>query len=398
MPLQSAKNVTIDFAAESAFNVAPASGTSERLRFTPSPGLTLKSATIKSNEQRADALSSMGRNGSETVDGSYSGEMSCDSHMTLYQAAFRGTWTNTLVVTEATNAIGAITITGSDTITAAGDWADTDLKVGDLFRITTSSHSANVNINLRIKSLVGGVMVVFGTPLTDQVSEATWVITRGKKLINPTAGPTKRTLTFEQRYVDVDGSQLFSGCRVVGVKINGTPDGSATVEFAIIGAGMATVLGSDSPYFTAGVRYYTVPLVFADAKVSVNGVDIKIATALEINYSINAAGQPVIGGKTTPDVFDNDASVSGSFTMIRKDFANVMSFINEDEFALNVLLTQPGSEPKRGIAINVPRCKFTDASAPLGGDGAMLESLPFQTGASEATSYHDATLISMYQF
>ena len=45
----------------------------------------------------------------------------------------------------------------------------------------------------------------------------------------------------------------------------------------------------------SGTEYTTIPLVFADATISFNGSDIAIATGFELNYSIGANTQPVIG-------------------------------------------------------------------------------------------------------
>jgi len=158
---------------------------------------------------------------------------------------------------------------------------------------------------------------------------------------------------------------------------------------------METLTGGSSPYFTSPTVHNATPLVFADAKINVFGEDIVVATAFELNYAINAATQPVIGSKTSPDVFDNDVTLTGSFSAIRESFTNVAAFRNETEFELHILLTEPESEPKDYISIYVPRCKYTAADAPLGGDGAMIESLPFQTGAQTASAYRDATMITM---
>jgi hypothetical protein len=395
MPLQSAKNVTVAFKVESAFNTPPGDTAAEFLRFTPSPGLTQSAATIRSNEQRADNLQTMGRNGSRSVDGSYAAEASLRSHDTIYEAAMRATWQAALVITEATaGAAASITTTANKIIGNTGSWITAGLRVGDVVRLTNHATAANNNRNLRIKDISALEITVHETLTVNAVADTAYTLTRGKKLSNP-ATPVKRTFYVEQNNVDVAGSQVFGGVRWIGFKLTGSPDGMATLEFTALGASMDVLEGSDAPYFTSPTVYNSVPLVFADAKVNVGGVDIAVATAFELTYAINAALQPVVGSVTSPDVFDNDVTLSGTFSMIRQDFNNVQAFSDETEFELHILLTEPESEPKDYLAFYVPRCKFTDASAPLGGDGAMIESLPFQTGAQTASAGRDATMLTI---
>lgn len=395
MALQSAKNVTVNFKVEGTFNTAPGASGAETLRFTPSPGLNLKAATIRSNEQRSDALQTMGRNGSLQVDGSYGAEASLSSHDTILEAVMRSTWDAALTITQATAGLTSITTTTSTIVASAGSWITAGLRVGDVIRMSGHATTANNNINLRIKALTASTITVHGTPLTaDASADTSFTIVRGKKLKNP-ATPTKRTFYVEQNNVDIDSSQLFGGVRFIGMKLTGTPDGVAAWEFTALGASMDTVTGASAPYYTSPTTYNTTPLAFADAKISVGGVDIAIATSFELNYQINAATQPVIGSQVSPDVFDNDVVLTGTFSLIREDFDNLNAFVDETEFELHILLTEPEGEPKDYISIYVPRLKFTGVDAPLGGDGAMIESAPFQTGAKEATGGYDATLLTI---
>ena len=397
MSLQSAKNVKVAFAVEANFNTPPGATpapSAEFLRFTPSAGLTLTSATIRSNEQRADALQTMGRNGSEQVAGTYASEMSARSHDVLYEAIVRTTWSPSLVITEASGQAASITTEANAIVGNTGDWNAADLRIGDVFRLTNHSSAGNNSRNLRISNLTATRIETFETLTTNATADTSFTITRGKKLKNG-ATPVKRTFSVTQENVDIDGTQQFGGVRWTGMKVTGSPDGMATIEFTALGASMTTLTGSASPYYTSPTTHNTVPLVFADAKINVSGVDIIVATAFELNYAINAATQPVIGSKTSPDVFDNDVVMTGSFSAIREDFDNVTAFRNETEFELHILLTEPESEPKDYISLYVPRCKYTAADAPLGGDGAMIESLPFQTGAQTASAFRDATMLTL---
>jgi hypothetical protein len=395
MPLQSAKNVVVNFKLESAFNTAPGASGATQLRYVPSAGLNLQAATIRSGEARADALQTMGRNGSLQVTGSYGAEASVGSHDTILEALMRSTWVPAVVITQATAGLTSITTTTSTIVAAAGSWITAGVRVGDVVTLTQHATAANNNLRLRVKAVTALTLTVQGTPLTvDAVADTSFTLTIGKKLKNP-ASPTKRTFYIEQNNTDIDASQVFGGCRFVGFTLTGSPDGVAALEFQVLGASMATLTGASAPYYTSPTTFNATPLVFADAFINVGGTDIAIATAFELSYTINAATQPVIGSQVSPDVFDNDVSMTGSFSLIREDFDFLTSFVAETEFELHILLREPEAAPQDYISFFVPRIKFTGIDAQLGGDGAMIESAPFQTGAKEATGGYDATLLTI---
>ena len=135
--------------------------------------------------------------------------------------------------------------------------------------------------------------------------------------------------------------------------------------------------------------------MFADASLSYNGTDVANCTAFSLKYTIAAKTEPVIGSSVTPDIFDNDATLTGSLSFVRADLANVTQFLGETELALHILLVEPGSEPKASIGIFVPRVKLTAADAQLGNDGAMVEVLPWTSGKSESVTGVDDTLLTI---
>jgi hypothetical protein len=394
MPFQSAKNVSIKLKEESVFKTSPGVSGSTAVRFIGSQGLNLTAADIRSQEARPDGLSTMGRSGSKQVGGGYTAEVSVGSHDVLYEAAMRGTWAVSLELDQVD--VTSITTTTTTIVAASGSWVSLGIRAGDVVRLANHSSAGNNDRNLRVVSVTATTITVADTLTLNASADTSFTLTRLKKLLNP-ATPTKRTFTVEQTNEDIDGSQLFNGCRIVGFKITGTPDGMAQVEFTVLGAKQTVLEGVDSPYFTSPTTYNTDPLVFSDAKVLLGGTDIENATQFELTYAINAATLPVVGSDETPDVFDNDATLSGSFSRLREDFANVAAFVNETEYALHVLLQEPVTSGAPGcMAFYIPRIKYTGADAALGGDGGMIETLPFQSGAKTAATGVDATLLAIH--
>ena len=400
MAFQTGKNVLVAFKAESTFNTVPATVTGATQMRIMGGGLGLQKATIQSQEIRSDAQTALGRHGSRSVTGSYQCEMSTGSHDDLYQAVARATWATSTICAQA-NATSQFTC-GTNTISHAGidsflATAGGGIKIGDVFRLSNYSTAANNDLNLRVKTLATNTITIFGTGiLTAGVADATCTLTIFKKLTRP-ATPTKRTFYIEEYLQDIDLSAAYGGVRFISMKVNGTPDGMATVEFGALGASMTAMATGTSPIYTSPTLSTTSPLVFADAKLSYNGVDVATVTAFNMEYAITAKTEPVVGSSISPDVFDNDARLSGSLSFIRQDLANQTAFTNETAFDLHILLEANMAAPKDFIAFYVPNVKLTSVNDSLGGDGAMIEQCNFMAGMKEgftATGY-DNTMITI---
>jgi hypothetical protein len=333
------------------------------------------------------------------VDGTYQGELSVGSFDMLLEAIMRSTWVAAVAITvdnTAPNTSFQITATNEITYVGTTTLLTKGLRVGDVARFTNMSDALNNNKNLRIKdiSASGLVVHVHGTPLTVQAADIAATLTILKKLKRATV-PTKRTFYIDEYNQDIDLSEVFGGCRFISMKITGTPDGMAMVEFGVLGASANPLASGASPYYIAPTLPTGIPLVFADAVVSYNGADIAIATAFELTLVIAAKTEPVIGSSISPDVFDNDARLSGSLSFIRQDLAALTGFAAETEYELHLLLTEPEAEPKDCLAIYVPRLKLTGVDSQIGGDGAMIDVLPWTAGMKEgaaATGYDDTML------
>lgn len=395
---QTGKNLVVAVKPEVTFNTAPGTGSATQLRFNPSPGMALRKAEINSGEVRSDGLSSIARHGSRMAEGSYTGEASVGSHDIVYEAVMRSTWVAATVVTFNNGAgLTSLTVDSSSQVTFTGTTtpAVAGLRAGDVFRLASMSTAANNAVNCRVKSIAASVVTLYGTPLTSQAADIACTLTIMKKLKNG-ATPTKRTFFIDEYNQDIDLSEVYGGCRWISMKVSGTPDGMASVEFGVLGASGAPLASGSSPYYIAPTQFTSIPLVFADATISYAGTDIAIATAFELNYVIAAATQPVIGSSITPDVFDNDARLKGSISIVRQDLAALTALSAETEFALNILLVEPEAEPKDCINFYIPRVKLTAVNGSVGGDSALVDVLPWTAGVPASTATDtDASLLTI---
>ncbi len=394
MPDQTGQNVLVAYKEESAFNTPPAPVTGgRRLRLNPTPGLQLAAPTILPGELRADLLTPIARLGSRSVGGNYLCDMSVNSFDDIFESVLRSTFAAAVPITEVE--MTSITTTVSTIVAAAGSWITEGVRVGDIVRLTGHSTAANNDINLLVLSVTASTITVVGAPLVvDAVPDVAFTLTILKKLTNA-ATPTRRSFHIEEYNVDIDQSLLFGGCRWDGMTITGSPDGMATIDLPVVGASVDPLDLASSPFFDTPTLDQTIGLVFVDAQISLGGVFLVTGTAFTLELALGMAGLPVIGSTVTPDVFDGRSVISGSISIVRSDLSRITAFDAETEFELHVLLEEPLGTPKGALSIFIPKLKFTAADAPLGSDGAMIETIPFQVGVEPGTATKDTTMITI---
>jgi len=400
MPEQIASNFYVNQKVEATYNTAPGATGATRLRIIDSPGFDLEMALLKSSERRGDMLDTMARMGSRRAPGTFNAEMIVGAHDLTYEALWRATFVPAVAITvDGGAALTSFTVNSTSTFTLAGTTTPivAGFRVGDVGRFTNMSTAANNNINIRIKSIVGGLVTVHGTPLTVQSADTAATFTIAKKLSNPTT-PVERTFYIDQYYRGSDVSAVIGGAKWVGWDLSGEPDGLNKSVFTALAASVTELASASSPYFTSETVPTGDPLVFADASISLGGTDIVNVTAFNLKYQIVANTQGVNGSSTSPSIYANKASLEGSLSMTMNDLAKLTAYRAETEFELHVMFVEPESEPKDFIAIFVPRIKLTRGGLPqLGGDGAAIIQLPFTCGVKEgaAATGYDTTLFNL---
>lgn len=393
MPQQTGQNMLAAYKVEDTFDTPPGDTGGKRIRLNSSQGLTFNREVIQPGEVLSSLLTRMGRLGSGSVSGGYTGDFSVGSWDDFLEALMRSTWAAAVAITEAE--MTSITTTTSTIVAAAGSWITEGVRVGDVVRLTEHATAANNDLNLRVTGVTATTITVAGTPLTADASpDSDFTLTILKKLKNGDT-PVRRSFYIEEYFADIDQSAVFGGCRISGLRIRGQPNGMATVEWMIVGASGNSLATGSSPYYTDPVLAASIGLVFVDAKIRLGGVDITTPTAFELNLQTNAAAQPVLTGTAAAGVFDNGLVVDGSISVIRDDLGYFDNFTAEDELELHVLLEEPEAVPADCVSIFVPRLKLTNADAPVGGTGAMIETLPFMAGLKDAETGYDETMVTI---
>lgn len=398
MPYQTNANVLVAVRRETTTGVAAGATASlaAQVRITDSPGLVLKKAQIQSTEKRTDMLRPMARLGHKTVDGSYNTELTVGGAVDLFlEAAMRSAWATATSIAFSSMTTVAL---GTNTVTAAaGDWIGTaGVRVGDLFTISGTTVPGDNGTNARVTALSTLVITTTTGAFTTLAATATGTLTILKKLKTVTP-PNRYTHTIEQYDVDTDLSELFLGCRLIGLKVSGKPGAPVTMAYTFMGLDHTVLATGTSPYFTTPALTTGLALIADDATVHFNGTQVANFTGFDLDFSIAAKDEAVIGSLTSPDVFDNDLTVTGSITALRQDFSNLSLYDAETEFEVRLKFIEPNTTPQNCLGFFFPRVKIGAVSAPAGGaDGAKIETVALFMGPKVATSTYDAGVATIH--
>lgn len=380
MAYQTARQVEVSYKLQTTIGTKPSDSGAKAFRINDG-SLNLTKDPITSGENRRDGMSTRGRHGSRSVTGNYTGDLSVGTFDELVEALFWGTFDTALTIDEETAGLSSATLAvGANTITAsAGSWITSGLRVGDVIRPTSGLVAGNLNRNLRIIGLTATVITVAEDLTVEAGPIAAYTFVRPKKVMQ---GNTRRAFCFEEREIDIDGSEIFEWCRVGSMALEMQPNGHVTVNFGIVGRNMEVLEGAESPYFTSPTYTTSDGLTAVEAKIMLGATEVVDLTALSLTFDRRAAGQPVVGSDLTPDVFDNNMTITGSITGLRQDFSRTKSFLDEDTLSLHLLFAENTAEPANFISVVVPYLSLsTSSKSAIGQDGPRTQSLDLMIGA-----------------
>jgi len=373
MPLQSGKAVSVRYKVQSALGT-PASGASGfELPIAPSAGFDLSKVAINDPTIRSDGLSLIGRHGSRSVAGTYDAPLRLSALNNIWEAVLR---TNAVATT--TLAAVSITTTTSTIVRASGDWLAAGVRRGMVIRLVGSATTANNGRNLNVVSVTASTITVAETlTLNATPGNADVVLPRYYASI---AAPVDRYFTVEEYHETIDSSEVAEDVVFSSLNFSLQPDNTAIVTVGVVGRNVTTATGASAPVLTSPTVYTSRALVAVDASLIVNGSRVLNVSSLDFAYDLGAATVPVVGSVVSPDVFKNQATLSGSFSALRDSLVAWGQFADETEFAIGVTLVEPEAAPQDFVSIYIPLAKYTGNSAPIGSDNAMIETRPFTAG------------------
>ncbi len=374
------------------YSIATTTGATQ-MRITASPGMVHSRAPIQSQEKRSDALRAMMRLGYKSEAGSFNSELTVGGHNDLFMEALMRV-TNTAARNIAFASVTTVAISTNYLSCGAGSSFPTaGVRVGDVFYLTGTTVSGDNNVNTQVLALTTQTITVATGAFTTLAATATGTLTLLKKMVNATT-PVDFLHSIDQLDSTLLKSETFIGCMVVGCRMSFRPGQPIQLTWSLIGTDRQ--LNQPGPYFTSPSLTTSVPLLFEDAQIRYNGALAAVFTGMDINFTLNARGEPVGGSLVTPSLFANDLAVDGSITSLRSDFSNLTLYDAETEFEMSMLLQEPSGTPKAAWGLFFPRVKLGGVQADFGGgDGGKIETLTLGIGPKTAATGYDAGYLTV---
>lgn len=370
---------------------APNDVTARRFRSNAGAGLQLAKATIESNEIRPDLQRQIARHGPRSVTGDLGADLSVGTFDPLLEAATRGTFSTVLSLTGLTLSID----TAAGTVTrSAGSWLADGVRVGDV--LTTTGTGANAGIPLVVAGVTATVLTIGNRSAlaANVTNQAGCAATRPKKAIMPPAASlVRRSWTIEHAQPGIAASEVFTGCRLASLQLQCPPDGLAQATFGFVGQDGVLLTGAQAPHFTNAPAATTAEaFAIADASFVLGGVPQLEVAECSITIDLGVTAETVAGSLVTPDVFDGQATVSGSITTLRRGTTNIASYLAETPLSFTVLLRNAAND---FIALSLPLVKLGELNAErIGASGAIRETFALQVGIASGAD-RDATMASI---
>lgn len=388
MAYQSGRNIRVAYKLESQYGELPGATSAEIFRIN-SGGLNLAKEPINSGELRSDGMSTRGRHGTRSVTGSYVADLSVGTFDDLLEAVFRSTFVAALDLDEGD--FTSITTTANTIVLTSGSPIALGLRIGDVIRLADHATAGNNNRNLRIVDLSATTITVAEALTLNAAPDTDVSITRPKTLVQ---GVTPRSFTFEEYEADIDGTEIFTGCRVGSVQLQLQPNGMATVTFAVVGQNMDVLDGSSAPYFTAPAKTTTIGLTAVEAKIMLGDEQVMDVSSIDMTLTLNASGVPVVGSNLTPDVFTNSAQINLSVTALKKDVERARQYLDEDQLSLHLLFEENETGAADFCAFFIPNMTLASATkSDLGQDNARTQTFTCLVGVDERGGSHDVTMV-----
>lgn len=390
---QTAQNISVRAKAQGALGTRATGASGFELPIIPSDGLRGVKAPIESPEVRSDGMTTLGRHGSRSVTGSYGTVLRVGAPNAFLAALLRGTETAAFQVTNA--AMTSITTTASTIVAAGGSWISQGVRAGDLVFLTNHSTAGNNNVVLPVISVSATTITVPPNSLTvNAVADTSFELNVLARYSQPATPAAKTYFTLEEYHQDIDQSEIFEDMMVSSCAVALPTDGTATMTWGLVGRNFFAETTGNSPVLTSPTLFTNQNLTAVDAVLLLGGSVIANLTDVSFTMDSAAATAPVIGSVISPDVYPDNLRISGTISGLRADLSLLTRFINEDEFAIHVVLRETTGTPAKHFGIYLPHVKLMESpSAPLGGSGPMVSTMAFVAGRNPTATGELETMV-----
>lgn len=393
MSVPNLANIALHLKAQSGLGVAASGAGATGIEVAASQGLSMQIAAIESSMIQRSRMRKKPRQGSRTVAAAYETELQVGNLDTVFQAVLGGTWLAEQNYTHSD--WGALTISGTGiTLTFASGTLITDgVRAGMMGRLTGMSVAANDGKWFPILSLTEGVMTIPTGILADNASDAAWAIEIAKSV--HTATPyTDRYFTVEEYFGDgIDRSKLGTDMRFNNLSFDCQPDSPLKIGFGLMGRDLAMLATGSSPTFSSPTFVDGPSLTLLDGGIYVNGTRRTNLTGFQFGLQAPASGVPVIGSVTSPDIFLGQFTLAGNFTGVVEDGTDFDLFDAETNISVVLHCAEQGGVAEDFVTFYLGSMSFGGWGTPIGGEGAIIQTIPLFGGEDERGSGYAATSV-----
>ena len=396
MSTASGVNKVCVFSKESTWGTKPAANTGEIMRrVTLDLGLTREQFTSAAISGYAQTTSS--RSGTDTVEGTYSDELTPGAHDMLWEALLRGPWVNG--VTSGALTTVAASSAGNTFTRSAGSWLTGGFKDGDT--ITVSGFAAPATANNKqytVLSVTATVLTVAEAVVTKAAGDSVTIAVTGKKLVIPLTvdDRTDDSFTVEQQFSDIGVYRVATGVKVSNASVSVEPDSFATVEFGLLGKDQVS---SGTKYFTSPANASTNESLTGNAgAIFANGVQLGLVTSFSFDVDGGMEAGKIVGN-LMPDgtrpasaIFLGRVAVTGTMSAYFEN-DNFYSLFR-DETPVSVVFKFKG-EGDEFMVFKFPKVKLGGANPDDKEVGGLMQEIGFTAllGDGTDTSLEQSTLV-----
>lgn len=404
MPTQEGHKVGIIFAPQDDFETLAAAGDPAwGIECKPSQGFAKTMAKIESALRRRSRLKTKPRQGSISASFAAETELQVGNVHRLLPHLLGGSF-NTQITRDHTTLTSA-TISGTGvTVTFAGGSVLTDgVVAGSFFKLATMSVAGNNGVWVPILNISpnGRVLTVPSGYLVDNVVDAAFSITFARRVY--TATPFEDSYnTVELNFPDLDRSMLGEAMRFNAFQIALNADQVPNFSFGAGGRDLVPQASGASPYFTDVVTGLDTGdtggsqsnLVLLDGGLFVNGSRVVDFTAFSVGATAPVSTTPVAGTRRSPNVSLGMFDYTGEYAAVMEALDNYDAFDAETQISILAHYAESNAPGANFIGVYAGNGSFGGHSAPIGGDNAIIESLPLWMGEDRrGTGFAPSTLV-----
>ncbi len=337
--------------------------------------INLEKNVLESQEVDPDGMETDNRHGFNRVVGSPGFQLSRADYDDFIQFTFGRDWENGFAMTGSPNL--ASNHTNKTFTRSAGSFITDGFRVGDIVDVTGfSGGDVGMNSRYRVTAVTATVMTVLdpSSLMTTVTAASGRQITLPGKRID--LGTEMQTFLIERLFSDVTQHQLFNGCAVDQFSLNVEPESIINGTFNILGMSAAAMSASPVTSVAALAATSNSPFAAFDGQIFEGGAATAVATSVSFSLARNRSLNPVVGSKTSPDVFEGTARISGTLSAFFENATLFNKFVNETESTLFFRFDDSG-DATQFMNIVFPRVKYNGGSMDPPQEGPVPLEMPF---------------------